>query len=133
MECTLTATTPEDVLAIEQFLAAHPSIRSTVIFKDPTPKAERAEDDMFALRVPTAEFKAFCGGEWLTKKGLISYDEAIRRIQHHIQSRSLFRPETTRIEFDDVLTELIGTAGPVYMHQIPQLVKTHLFKESHPN
>lgn len=130
MECTLTATTPEDVLAIEQFLAAHPSIQSTVIFKNPMPAPK---DDMFALRVPTAEFKTFCGGEWLTKKGLISYDEAIRRIQHHIQSRGLFRPETTRIEFDDVLTELIGTAGPVYMHQIPHLVKTHLFKESHPN
>ena len=128
MECTLTATTPEDVLAIEQFLAAHPSIRSTIIFKNPMPAPE---DDMFALRVPTAEFKTFCGGEWLTKKGLISYDEAIRRIQHHIQSRDLFRPETTRVEFDDALTELIGTAGPVYMHQIPQLVKTHLFKESH--
>jgi hypothetical protein len=119
MEYIVNASAPTDQTALLEFLKQHPSISYRAL----------STDDLLAtlgtqLRKPTPTFKNFCGSEWLSAKGLITEQDALRRILLHIDVMGLFNSESNRIILDQELTELFGSVqGALYMRDLPSLIQ----------
>ena len=59
------------------------------------------------LRVATPQFKAFCGSEWLTPKGMISEKLAVECVSHYVKVRNL--EKDSKILLNEELQTALGT------------------------
>lgn len=120
MEIVLTITDPASIRAIQNFLAQHPNIRATATYK----AEEDGSYDMHVHRTPTANFKHFCGPEWITRSGQISAQAAMNRVLQYATTKKLISPDSGRIAWDDVLVDALGpVSGPVYSTTLLDIVK----------
>jgi hypothetical protein len=119
MEYIVSVASPLDQTVLLEFLKQHPSISY---------RALSAEDLLASLgsqlRKPTPIFKDFCGSEWLSAKGFITEQDALRRVLLHIDVKALFNTESKRIILDQELTEIFGSVqGALYMRDLPTLIQ----------
>ena len=120
MEVVLYTDDLASIGAIQRFLAQHPSIRATATFK----AVQDNTYDVRAYRTPTANFKHFCGSEWIARSGMITAEAAVNRILQYATVNKLIMPDTGRIEWNDELLSAVGSPdGPVYTHTLLDVVK----------
>jgi hypothetical protein len=121
MEIVLTTTDPASIRAIQNFLAQHPNIRANATFKA---EEEDASYDMHVHRTPTANFKHFCGPEWITRSGQITAQGAMNRVLQYATTKKLISPDSGRVTWDDELLDALGPpSGPVYVTTLLDVVK----------
>lgn len=91
-------------------------------------KKEYNSDSMRVLYKPTDHFKEFCGGEWLTRDGLISANTALTFLEHNIKTRGIRMVNGVIYTTEWLRTVLQNTRDTIFYDELPILVNTLLKK-----
>jgi hypothetical protein len=89
---------------------------------------EYNSDSMRVLYKPTEHFKEFCGGEWLTRDGLISANTVLTFLEHNIKNRGIRMVNGVIYTTDWLRTVLQDTRDTIFYDELPILVNTLLKK-----
>ena len=72
---------------------------------------------------PTTHFKEFCGGEWLNKKGMITFEQAHDFVEWQIKQRGL-KEKDGMLFLDEYFQNLFQEYRSfIYRQEIPKLVQ----------
>ena len=91
-------------------------------------KKDYNSDSMRVLYKPTDHFKEFCGGEWLTRDGLISANTALTFLENNIKSRGIRMVNGVIYTTEWLRAVLQDTRDTIFYDELPILVNSLLKK-----